>query len=124
MTRKEAIAYFKEHNEILVSTAKDENVYDYEKQVIEADYMRRCFEANKKAIKALEQTKWIPVSEKLPEEIGTYMTTVDYGMYGLAAGQRYYHGKGLGWEDDCVIAWMPLPEPYNIPEQTFGCAED
>ena len=66
------------------------------------------------AIEALnnQQTQWVPVSERLPEEMGTYMTTVDYGKHGLATGQRYYHGKGLGWEDDCVIAWMPLPKPY------------
>lgn len=55
MTEEETIAYFKEHNEILVSVAKDENMYDYEKQVIEADCMRRRFEANEKAIQALEQ---------------------------------------------------------------------
>jgi len=55
---------------------------------------------------------WIPCSERLPEEIGTYMTTVDYGRHGLATGQRFYHGA-LGWEDDCVIAWMPLPAPYK-----------
>ena len=55
MTNEETIAYFKEHNEILVSVAKDENVYDYEKQVIEADCMRETFEANEKAIQALEQ---------------------------------------------------------------------
>lgn len=60
----------------------------------------------------LEQ-KWIPVSERLPEAVGYYMTTVDYEKYGLVTGQRYYHGKILGWEDDCVTAWMPLPEPYK-----------
>lgn len=55
MTDKEAIAYFKEHNEQLVSVAKDENVYDYEKQVIEAVCMKETFDANEKAIQALEQ---------------------------------------------------------------------
>lgn len=55
MTNEEAIAYFKERNKNLVSVAKDENVYDYEKQIIETDCMRRTFEANEKAIKALEQ---------------------------------------------------------------------
>ena len=55
MTNEEAIAYYKEHNEILVIGAKDENVYDSEKQVIEADCMRITFEANEKAMKALEQ---------------------------------------------------------------------
>ena len=71
------------------------------------------------AIKALEQEpKWIPVSERLPKKIGTYMTTVDYGRYGLATGQRFYHGS-LGWEDDCVIAWQPLPTPYE-PQKSEG----
>lgn len=55
MTNKEAIAYFKECNERLISIAKDENVYNYEEQVIEAYHMRRTFEANEKAIQALEQ---------------------------------------------------------------------
>ena len=69
------------------------------------------------AIEALRQElKWIPISERLPEEMGTYITTVDYGKHGLATGQRYYHGKGLGWEDDCVTAWMPLPAPYKAQE--------
>ena len=67
-----------------------------------------------KAIPSAEP-RWIPVSERLPEKIGTYMTTIDYGKYGLATGQRFYHGT-LGWEDDCVIAWMPLPKPYELQE--------
>ena len=60
---------------------------------------------------------WIPVSEKLPKETGTYMTTIDYGEYGLATGQRYYHGEVIGWNDECVIAWQPLPEPYERSEK-------
>jgi hypothetical protein len=45
--------------------------------------------------------------------MGTYMTTIDYGEHGLVTGQRYYYGRGLKWNDECVIAWMPLPEPYK-----------
>ena len=64
-----------------------------------------------------EQTRWIPCSERLPEITDTYyMTTVDYEKHGLAIGPRYYHGD-LGWEDDCVIAWMPLPEPYKAESE-------
>ena len=62
---------------------------------------------------AQPEPQWIPCSEKLPEEMGTYMTTIDYGERGLVAGQRYYYGRGLKWNDECVIAWMPLPEPYR-----------
>lgn len=73
-----------------------------------SDGARFGFEAGK--------PKWIPVSEEPPKEMGTYMTTVNYGEHGLAVGQRYYYGEGLGWDDDCVIAWMPLPAPYEPKE--------
>ncbi len=56
---------------------------------------------------------WIPCSERLPKEMGTYMATIDYGEHGIVSGQRYYYGQNLGWMDDCVIAWMPLPEPWK-----------
>lgn len=60
--------------------------------------------------------KWIPVSERLPEEMGNYMVTMNYGKYGNIIGQRYYYGLGE-WSDDCVIAWMPLPEPYKLENE-------
>ena len=70
------------------------------------------------AIKALEQTGWIPVSEE-PKEQGSYITTIKYGDK-YAVGQRYYHGKYVGWEDSCVIAYMPLPEPYKAESEGEG----
>ena len=57
--------------------------------------------------------EWIPVSERLPELPGIYMTTLDYGKHGLATGARYYHGKYFKWMNECVVAWIPLPEPYK-----------
>ena len=54
-TNEEAKAYFIKCNEDLISVAKDENAYNFEKQQIEAVCLRRVFEANKLAIKALEQ---------------------------------------------------------------------
>jgi hypothetical protein len=79
---------------------------------------KELIEAYDMAIKALEQTKWIPVSEK-PQE-GRYLCTyehcdgkcIDFGSFD---GDVWYIKP---------IAYMPLPEPYKIPEQTFGCAED
>lgn len=64
-----------------------------------------------------KENGWIPVSERLPED-GTYITTLDgelvgqeepfTGMFGIENGK---------WDDeDCVIAWMPLPEPYKEDE--------
>lgn len=72
------------------------------------------------AIEALQEQKtgkWIPCSERLPEEGNTtYLTTVDYGEFGGGVGQRFFYGKNIGWEDDAVIAWMPLPSPYKGDE--------
>lgn len=55
MTREEAIAYFIDSNERIISVAKDENRYNYETQQIEDVFMRKDFEAKDIAIKALEQ---------------------------------------------------------------------
>jgi hypothetical protein len=57
MDDNKAIAYFEKRNEDIISIAKDENVYNYEKQQIEADCMREAFEANELALKALKAYK-------------------------------------------------------------------
>ena len=70
--------------------------------------------------------KWIPVSERLPEDNIHVLCQFTLGGMGecyLAHGAFHVVG-GLVMTCNEVIAWMPLPEPYKIPEQTFGCAED
>ena len=88
-----------------------------------------------RAIKALEQTRWIPVTERLPEICEkdchgditfskTVFTTQIYGNGYMYVGiDKYTANNGGGWlsevpfdnPDECckVIAWMPLPEPYK-----------
>ena len=81
----------------------------------EYDHERHCCPRWNRVIRETlndAQPRWIPVSERQPKKMGAYMTTVYYGKYGIASGQRYYYGQNL-WNDDCVIAWMPLPEPYK-----------
>ena len=74
----------------------------------------RQMQAIELAIKALEQEpRWIPVSERLPEERSRvlvceedgYIDTDDYFSYGFD-----------DWEDE-VVAWMPLPEPYKAESE-------
>lgn len=60
--------------------------------------------------------EWIPCSERLPKEIGTYLVTLDYKEHGKSVTTIWYHGKQIGWDllvADVVIAWMPLPEPWK-----------
>jgi len=66
--------------------------------------------AYKVAIKALKQ-RWIPVSERLPEdENKDYLVCLDDGYIATIM----YDGFGKWLIDDAeIIAWIPLPEPYT-----------
>lgn len=84
----------------------------------------------------LEQTKWIPCSERMPEErewIGTkeFGTTISdevYVTFENPEGKRFVkhlrfeNGKLSSFDQSKIdafhmgsvpIAWMPLPKPYN-----------
>jgi len=83
---------------------------------------------------------WIPVSEKLPED-GIYLVTVertsgvprietksfskdlnrvdDFDFPNHKCGWYDYDIEYGYWEDTNVIAWMPLPKPYE-PQESEG----
>ena len=98
-----------------------------------------CFECAKehlqlekwlKELKQLrEQTRWIPVSERLPtkEEYiannGLFIVSDGnrtYAEYFDVYNSMKYFGEPTmdGFRvDKCVIAWMPLPEPYKAESE-------
>lgn len=80
---------------------------------------------------AVERTRWIPVSERMPEEEGRYLVTfrserkaylVGYGNCRMSVcGKKI----GYGWYDlhdavyfdkKSIVAWMPLPEVYHTAD--------
>lgn len=74
------------------------------------------FQPKPKAKRNSKRTKgeWIPISERLPEQANqSYLVTVDYGNDLVCSCQRFFFGEDIGWNDDCVIAWQELPEPYR-----------
>ena len=106
--------------------------------------INRCCEEDAEAldmaIKALEQTRWIPCAERMPEEhewIGTkeYGTTISdkvYVTFENPKGERFT--KHLRFQNGRVsnavqreidafhkgsvpVAWMPLPEPYKAERE-------
>ncbi len=67
-------------------------------------------------------TGWIPVEERLPEQDGIYLAVFDGEIAGenkpFVGMAEFEKGKWIDDEEDyqCIIAWMPLPEPYR-PEK-------
>lgn len=86
------------------------------------EVMNGFVEAYDMAIKALEQ-RWVPVSERLPEKDGFYLATCDGEICGedepIFSMAEFENGKWVDDEDDyqCVLAWMPLPEPYKAESE-------
>ena len=70
-------------------------------------------------IKALAQTRWIPVSERLPEDgawaIFTDGSTISVERYKEDAIDHFYP-QGRWFSFDNTTAWMPLPQPYTESE--------
>ena len=82
------------------------------------DFVDKCRECGKQ--------RWIPCSERLPNESGKYWctfsgtnlmgidfyTTESYAKKWFDEPEEY-----IGWESKNVSAWMPLPEPYKESEE-------
>ena len=72
------------------------------------------------AIKALEQTRWIPCAERLPEQSGWYLVS----LKNMSVQKAWYRAApinqgGSYWRGSIKrpIAWMPLPEPYKAESE-------
>lgn len=67
----------------------------------------------------LAATGWIPCSESTPEKDGFYIATLDGEICGedkpFSGLAEFENDKWVDDEPDykCVLAWMPLPEPYK-----------
>lgn len=72
------------------------------------------------ALREQEERRWIPVTERLPDENGKYIVNACYDIWDstIVMVAEYYSGSRT-WYDECcecslegiVTHWMPLPEP-------------
>ncbi len=60
------------------------------------------------AIKALENSSWIPVSKGLPEKKGYYLTSTVFNEVYC----DFWNGGRFARTEE-ILAWMPLPKPYT-----------
>ena len=92
--------------------------------------MNELCEAYEMAIKALENSRWIPTSEMLPDKYGCYLVMWRC-LEGHWKDQLFYEICEYVPEEDEwerieqagkagaeIVAWMPLPEPYTKEETT------
>lgn len=68
--------------------------------------------------------RWIPCEEMMPEKEKPYhrrdffLTTNAYGAVNVTTYEFENDFQKRGWQSDiCIIAWMPLPEPYKRGEE-------
>jgi hypothetical protein len=81
------------------------------------DMDKTTIDACNGAIELLEQTRWIPVSERLPEEEGLYLVSVKNDHERRYSKTCQYMGRNHWFARQDVEAWMPLPEPYKESEK-------
>jgi len=68
------------------------------------------------AIEALEKQindRWIPVSEKLPDESGWYVITVGFNKTVYADFYDSYHCEWQDYNSFDIVAWKKMPQPYE-----------
>ncbi len=83
--------------------------------------------AEEMGVSKTENTTWIPCSERLPnkeeylKDDGRFIATdgnrVYQGLFDIYSGifvKDYFGSAPI--EDDCLIAWQPLPAPYQKGE--------
>ena len=90
-----------------------------------SDYSDKLWRIAYERGKADRPQEWIPCSERLPNENGDYLVTLENGVVkilGYSTTQRttypkgFYHIKdGFSWRQmqNPVVAWMPLPKPWK-----------
>ena len=119
MTNEELIEMFREDIFPMQAEHLSRLNFEGEGQLDKIEYLRDTDSLLKLARKGLE-SEWIPVSERLPDHNGTYLTTMKYT--GKSTGTIYIdleetffdiaRGFNVGVNEE-VLAWMPLPEPYK-----------
>ena len=79
-------------------------------------------EVEKMAIKALAQTRWIPVSERVPEdgeEVLCFLGSEEMAVLFRRNdwGQNEWVDGGFATGSYDVVAWMPLPLPFRAESE-------
>ena len=114
----------KEENMVLEATRKIGVNVDKEELIKALQYDREQYEEGYADAKSnfQEQTRWIPVKENYPEEGIDVLVCDNYGNIKITKGGYItIETKTWCWDVDdfsfgSIVAWKPLPEPYDEKE--------
>ena len=102
--------------EVAIEKCKLSDSYSFEEHKCGEEH-RQLAEWLKELKQLREQTRWIPVSERLPmsdEEYHTFLVTDSKGNVALSEFYLSISDKKPYWSGMIdVKAWMPLPELYR-----------
>ena len=90
-----------------------------------AAWLRELKQLKEQMSSSEEPNKWIPISERPPEDKTYVLTTIKvpnriaHARSGWYEDGFFYNDNGDIWKatDMEVIAWMPLPKPYKGGEE-------
>jgi hypothetical protein len=78
------------------------------------------FEYIKSAVEFHKKHKWIPVTERLPEEWEPVLVRSKFGFleaaWYIGIGKWRYTANAVLFEEGSITHWMPLPDPPGISE--------
>ena len=124
VTERNLIALF--YRNLLAQADIYEHLKKYEETCLAPDQIREIDKLYAEKCRELAEERkkheWIPCSEKLPEESGKYEVTA-YNGYRYQTTQVRWQPKLKSWNLTGamaywkIIAWKPIPEPYN-PERS------
>lgn len=94
-----------------------EAVYCDHDEIRERMAIKHVINGIKELPPAQPEPHWIPVTEGLPKEFGSYQITTTHGKVAIYVFVPDSISSHEYWKR-CVTAWMPLPEPYKKSEVT------
>lgn len=68
--------------------------------------------------KQMQEPRWIPCSKRLPENDEEVLVTDDAGGLASVGIDWFDSDNGRWWYSQNVTAWMPLPEPARLEDDT------
>ena len=95
---------------VTVQIYDDEHEEYTEKKMSVIDFIDTYTDEGVTETDVVEQARWIPVSERLPEDDGLYLVYTEEQPFvcPFEDGEFFI---------DEVIAWMPLPQPYKAESE-------